>query len=295
LILYDPFNVGAGPTEYLAGDDSLGTNVLGGQNPASAPTAFYAGGWVQSGGDAQAVWDVAGLVYPLFPQSGGLITDSVQFSCCSFGRDGREIAGGLGSGDPRTIYQSFLIDFGSQGTDDPSQFGLRGYEMWNGGVGDMFKTVDISVNHFSGVNELTLSVTTASGTQSVLVDGGLTLQELEGVHLIVFKFEFERALADIVSVYLDPTDSVESNYTPAATLSVPTSDLFITHHGAISNFTFSGGGHVPGRFDELRWGDTFADVTPFLTPVPAPPTLGLFVLSLLGTFLTRRRGGRGSE
>jgi hypothetical protein len=186
-----------------------------------------------------------------------------------------------------------LIDFGSQGTDDPSQFGFRGYEMWNGGVGDTFKTVDLFVNHFSGVNELTLSLTTASGTQSALVGSGFTLEELEGVHLMVLRFQFDPVLADVVSLYLDPTDSVESNYVPAATVSAPSSDLFITHHSAISNFTFSGGGHVPGAFDELRWGDTFADVTPFLTPVPAPPTFGLFVLSLLGTLVTRRRGRRG--
>jgi hypothetical protein len=293
LILYDPFTTGAGPTDYLAGEDSTGTNVLGGQNPASAPTAFYSGGWIQSGGDAQAVKDIGSLAYPLFPQSGGQVTDALQFSCCSFGRSGRPIAGGLGvDRDPRTIYQSFLIDFGSQGTDDPSQFGFRGYEMWNGDVGDTFRTVSLFVNHFSGVNELTLSLATASGTQSALVGSGFTLDELAGVHLMVLRFQFDPVLADVVSLYLDPTDSVESNYIPAATVFAPSSDLFITHHGAISNFTFSGSGHVPGAFDELRWGDTFADVTPFLAPVSAPPTLGLFVLSLVGTLLARR-GRRG--
>ena len=98
------------------------------------------------------------------------------------------------------------------------------------------------------MRELTLAVTTtASGTQSVLVDGGgLTLDALAGVHLVVLKFEFDPALADTVSLFLDPTDSIEANYTPAATISVAESDLLITHHGAITNFTFSGGGHIPG-------------------------------------------------
>jgi hypothetical protein len=47
--------------------------------------------------------------------------------------------------------------------------------------------------------------------------------------------------------------------------------------------------HIPGT--ELRWGETFADVTPFLTevPVPAPASLGLLVLSVLGVAATRRR------
>jgi hypothetical protein len=293
LLVYDSFGVGGGPADYQAGDDGTGTNVLAGQNPATGPTAFYAGGWIQSGGDAQAVKNIGSLAYPLFPQAGGQIRETLQFSCCTFGRSGREIAGGLGGGrDARTIYQSFLIDFGSQGTDDPTQFGFRGYEMWNGGVGDSFKTVSLFVNHFAGVNELALAVTTLSGTQSVLVDGGgLTLDALAGVHLLVLKFEFDPNLADTVSLFLDPTDSIEANYTPAATVSAPNSDLFISHHGALSQFTFSGGGHVPGAFDELRWGDTFADVTPFLsvTEVSAPPSLSLFVLGALGLMATRRR------
>ena len=283
LLAYDGFKVGGGAGAYLAGDDSTGFNVLGGQNPVIGPTAFYAGGWIQSGGDAQAVFDIGSLAYPLFPSSGGQVTDSVQFSCCSFGRNGREIDGGLG-GDDRTIYQSFLIDFGTQGTDDPTQFGKKGYEMWNGGVGDSFLALDLFVNHFSGTNELTFALTTPSGTESELVNGGgLTLQALAGVHLVVLRFDFSDASADRVRVYLDPTDSNESNYTPAADISVATSDLFFTHHGGLANFTFSGGGHNPGAFDEVRWGDTFADVTPFgEREVPEPVTMALLAAGLAG-------------
>ena len=294
MLVYDPFTTGVGPADYLAGDDSTGTNVLGGQNPATGPTAFYSGGWIQSGGDAQAVKNIGSLAYPSFPQAGGQIQETLQFSCCTFGRNGRPIAGGLGEGrDPRTIYQSFLIDFGTQGTDFPTDFGFRGYEMWNGGVGDTFRTVELYMNHFEGVNELTLRVETPSGIQLVPVSGGgLTLEALEGVHLVVLKFEFDPDDPDSVTVYLDPTDSIEANYTPVASIDVADSDLFITHHGAGTNFTFSGPGHTPVAFDELRWGDTFADVTPFITAVPAPSTLAVFVVGILGLLAGRGRRAR---
>ncbi|MCK5744938.1 MAG: hypothetical protein KAH44_01940, partial [Oricola sp.] len=289
LLAYDPFNIG--PGGYVAGDEAAGTNVLGGQNPVIGPTPFYNGAWIQSGGDSQAVKDIGSLENPLFPQSGGQVQETVQFSCCSFGRSAREIAGGLGGElDPYTIYQSFLIDFGSQGTDDATQFGKRAYEMWNGGVGDAFLAVDLFVNHFAGVNELTLQVTTASGTQSVALNGGgLDLEDLLGTHLVVFRFDFSPGAADVVRVYLDPTTSIEADFAAAAMISVAASDLLISHHGAFTGFTFSGGGHLPGAFDEVRWGETFADVTPFLSEVPVPPAMALFAAGLLGAPLLRRR------
>lgn len=297
LHVYDSFSHDGDAASYLLGDESTGVNVLGGQNPATQPNpGFYSSGWIQSGGDSQAV-TTGSLHYPLFPFAGGRVADAVQFECCSFGRSGREISGGLGGGrDARTIYQSFLVDFGNQGTDDPTQFGKRGVEWWNGGIGDSFLAVDLYVNHFSGDTDFTLKVVTPSGTNSALLNGGgLTLENMSGTHLIVMKFEFNPAdgtdpLAttgddDVVSVYLDPTDSIESNWTPAAVVTVDTSDLFISHHGTLANFTFSGGGHNPGSFDELRWGDTFADVTPF---VPEPSTLMLLMFGASGLCWRRR-------
>jgi len=158
----------------------------------------------------------------------------VQFECCSFGRTGRPIAGGLGFGPARTIYESFLIDFGSQGSDDPAQFGLRGHELWNGGVGDSLLAVRLFVNHFEGVVDLSLQVTTASGSTTVPVSGGgLDLAALAGVHLVVIKYEFRPVLFDAVSVFLDPVVGAPEPGSADAQIGVAASDLFLTHHGAL--------------------------------------------------------------
>lgn len=292
LLAYDPFLYGDDPSagEYALGDESTGVDVIGTQNPVIGPTAFYFGPWIQSGGDSQVVKALPSLSYPdLLSGVGGVQQETVQFSCCSFGRTGREIDSGLGAGRNRTVYESFLVDFGSQGTDDPTQFGLRGHELWNGGVGDSFAAVQLYMNHFAGVNDLSLRVTTPSGSSIVPVaGGGLNLATLEtfngGTHLVVMKFEFAPGAADVVSVYFDPATGIEPAL-PDAQISVAASDLIITHQGAFSNFTFSGPGHIPGTIDEIRWGDTYADVT----PIPEPTTLSLLGLGLLALQRAARR------
>jgi hypothetical protein len=287
LFAYEPFEYGdvAVPSEgqYAVGNEDSGVNVLGGQNPVIGPTAFYTGPWIQSGGDTQVVKAVPSLAYPGFPLGvGGIQQETLQFSCCTFGRSGREIAGGLGAGvGPRVAYESFLIDFGNQGTDAASDFGFRGHELWNGGVGDSFRAVSLFLNHFQGVNELTLEVTTPSGTTLVPVGGGgLDLPALaltnDGTHLVVMKYVFGAGSPDVVSVFLDPMTPFEPP-TPDAEISVAASDLVITHQGAFTNFTFSGAGHVPGAIDEIRWADTWADAAPV---VPEPGTLSMLVLGL---------------
>lgn len=288
LLAYDPFAYGSDPAqgEYALGDENAGTNVIGGQNPTIGPTAFYSGAWIQSGGDAQVVKALPSLSYPGFAAGqGGIQQETVQFSCCSFGRSARAIAGGLGGGNARTIYESFLIDFGTQGTDAPTDFGLRAHELWNGGVGDSFLAVQLFVNHFSGINDLSLSVTTASGSTTVPVSGGgLNLNTLAGVHLVVMKYAFHPINPDVVSVYLDPVVGAGEPVVPQAQVSVPLSDLFITHQGAFSGFTFSGPGHIPGAIDEIRWGDTYGDVV--VVPEAAS---ALLLLVSIAAFLRRRR------
>jgi hypothetical protein len=288
LLAYEPFAYGDSPAqgEYALGDEDAGTDLLGGQDPLIGPTGFYAGPWEQGGGDSQVVKARRSLFYPgLATGQGGVQQETVQFGCCSFGRTGRPIAGGLGFGPARTIYQSFLIRFGSQGSDDPAQFGFRGHELWNGGVGDSFFAVGIFVDHFEDVTDLSLRVTTASGSTTVPVSGGgLDLAALAGVHLVVIRYDFRPVTFDAVSVFLDPVVGDPEPGSADAQIGVAASDLFITHHGAVSSFTFSGSGHVPATIDEIRWGDSFADVT----PVPEPGG-SLPVAAAAATLLGLRR------
>jgi hypothetical protein len=289
LLAYEPFRYGAPPEadEYLLGNEETGVGVLGGQDPLPGPTLFYGGPWVQSGGDAQVVKALRSLSHPgLQAPEGGVVQETVQFDCCSFGRSGRPIAGGLGTGPARTFYQSFLIDFGSQGTDDPTAFGLRGHELWNGGVGDTFLGVQLSLNSFSGINELSLRVITEGGETIVPVSGGgLTLDALAGDHLVVMKYAFHPIAADVVSVFLDPVVGDPEPDVADAQITVAESDLLLTHQGAVTNFVFSGGGHVPATIDEIRWGDTFADVT----PVPEPAASLLCAAAVAAVARLRRR------
>lgn len=287
LLAYDPFAYGdpPAPDQYAVGDEDAGTGLLGGQNPPIGPTAFYSGPWIQSGGDSQVVKALPSLAYPgLAAGVGGIQQESLQFDCCTFGRSARAITGGLGGGSSQLIYESFLIDLGLQGTDASTDFGFRGHELWNGGVGDAFRAIGLFVNHFSSISDLTLEVTTASGSaMAPLSGGGLDIATLAGVHLVVMKYEFNPISPDVVSVFLDPVIANGEPLVPAAQISVPTSDLLITHQGAYTQFTFSGSGHIPGAIDEIRWGDSFADVT----PLPEPGALAVLVGLVAG--LRRRR------
>jgi hypothetical protein len=331
LKVYDPLHTGGGPGQYNEGTDDAGPN-LGGQNPVTSPDpTFYSGGWVQAGGDNQAVKNKPSLKYPDFPHGGrGQQEETSQFGCCTFGRNGRPFGdvfglgqNGLGGGrDPETLYGSFLIDFGTSGTNPPwnpadptgpgSNEGKHGFEMWNGDPStdpDTKLAVALHYNFYTATYynggppnppntdfaQLTLGVKGLGGDVYAaghyqVVGSGYSREDLaatnNGTHLVVMKLEFNNAGGeDRVTVYLDPTDSIESNWTPAASVGVPAGELFITHHSAFSSFQFDGAGNNNGAIDEIRWGDTFADVTPF---IPEPSSLTLLLLAGLGLPLRRR-------
>lgn len=357
VLAYDPFLVGTDPSagEYAIGRkrpdpfNDIGGTLLAGQNPTITPpslpggTGFYIGPWADSSSQVVGQQGAGSLKYPEFPRTGKSVREfNSQFSCCIFGRTGRPITP-LGSGrGSRTIYNSFLIDFGNISSyridyldpngnpvdpndpvaiptpvNDPNDVnthdvnaGTRGYELWNGGIGDGNLATSVYFNYYAGVRQLSLLARYQNPSQdpndpnddflsqNAVLGAGYSIPDLaaqgNGVHLVVLKFEFNEtdgdpntsADDDVVTVYLDPTSSVEGDWTPAAALSVPTSNLAISHQSAYTQFSFTGNDQTPGAIDEIRWGDTFADVTPF---VPEPATLTLAGLSVVGMLLSRRR------
>ncbi len=293
LLAHESFLIGDDPSqgEYAAGDEDAGTDLLGGQDPTVGPTEFYFGPWLQSGGDSQVVRALPSLAFPGFAEGqGGVVQDTVQFDCCSFGRSARALAAPLGVGRrEHTIYESFLVDFGSQGSDDPTQFGKRAHEFWNGSLDASDLTLELFLNSFPGTNVLSLGIYTPSVAAVVPVNGGgLSLEALEGTHLVVMKFSFRVEDPDVVAVFLDPAPGAPEPAIANVQVSLLQSDLVLTHHGTLSNFTFSGATHVPGTIDEIRWGDTFEDVTPVPEPAVALP-LATAVLALIAAHRRRSR------
>jgi hypothetical protein len=316
LLSYDPFLVGANPAagQYQPGpENTAGFTALGGQNPTVSPPSqpggvgFYSGPWVQSGGDSQGVIDGT-LTYPGLQGSvggSGRVQELNENGCCTAGRTGRPIAGGgLGVGrSSRTIYESMVINFGQMGTDtDNGNIGKHAHELWNsadGTIGDGNLVTDFGFNYYGGgLTYLTVrgssDITNSTSNSANLLVGGNTVPGLSLMdgknHLMVLKFQFNPATGtgagpDVVSAFLDPIPGV-AEPAPNAQVTVAASDLFINYDGAYTQYQFTGGGHIPGAGDEIRWGDTFGDVTP---AVPEPASVVLMLVGAVGLFAVRRR------
>lgn len=100
----------------------------------------------------------------------------------------------------------------------------------------------------------------------------------------------DSTVADNAYLFLNPTLGVEPTISLADASSVGGFDFTVTRVRP-----FAGGLDAPNSrpwaelaIDELRLGETFADVTPF-TPVPEPSTWALILAGIAGLALMRRR------
>ena len=97
--------------------------------------------------------------------------------------------------------------------------------------------------------------------------------------MLVAKVTFG-AVTDTISLYVNPALGGGPPASPTVSLAVP-------HAATLSQFDVDYGSLSGGStmFDEIRLGQTFADVT----PVPEPSSLLLAGLAALGLHLKRRR------
>lgn len=253
LIAYDGFNYGP------AGSDLIGNN--GGLG--------FAGGWAGGGFNA-SIHDnydnaAGSLAFGSLLTSGQSVATSAQNAISGLTRS---LAAPLGDSGT-TRYLSFVIE--PRGTVHDGVF--------NGFFGVLFER--------SSEPEVFMGKPGGGSLEEyVIEDRGGSGQFSSGVSVvadvpafIVVKAEFGD-LSDIFTMYVNPTPGAPE---PAAGI-VKTVDL-----GAIEGLTFySTGAHA---LDELRLGETFADVTPVAANVPdsAPGLLGCAaLLGILG--LGRRLG-----
>lgn len=269
LKAYDPFRIGPTPAngEYVVTNTTTTpfTNPLAGQNPTigpatgTPPTSFFRDPWTV--GSAGGIVQATGLSYLGSPAIGG--------SATGYGRTERYFQTPWDATTNGTFYIGFSMNFGT--TTTPSM-GYRAFEIFPPNVvpGEN-RVFDLGYNEFfSSFGIVQQQPATAkmqfnvSGVAQQIVDGSPTSYLQDGsTHLVILKFELSTTANDIITLYLDPTTAVESDYIPNNTASVAS---FIA--GSLGYASFDNDGHGGTTvFDELRVGTTFADVVPEF-PVP---------------------------
>jgi hypothetical protein len=266
---YDPFLIGANPAagEYIettfVGDPAVATDPLEGQNPTIGPAnpSFFRDAWTL-GGAGQAVLGT-GLAYRGTPSPGGSIN--------GFGRTERYLNN---TGNPNavwddtttgTYYMSFVVNFGQIAPG--GNMGYRALEFFPVGVVPGENRIgDIGYNEYDGrggavqQNAATAKMTFNLYGYQIIDTAPDSYIEDGSNHLLVLKWAFTTDVnGDSISLYLDPP-SLDEPVIPSAVVTGINAQL-----GAIGAASF--GSAIAGtttQMDDIRVGDTFADVMPAL-------------------------------
>jgi len=175
-----------------------------------------------------------------------------------------------------TLYLSFLMSAAT----DTSEYALNTDNFHNANpLNAGFLNAGVSLTPSGGVTLNTNSFT--SGTYDT---GPRTAQSVTGlsgnagVNLFVLKLQFVAGVGDVVSLFLNPT--------VGAAEGTPTASITTTGDLAFNNANwYAGYNPGMGKLDEIRFGTTFADVT----PVPEPSTYAMLLLGAGALILFRRR------
>jgi len=224
----------------------------------------YAVGGLDSSGDAadpgwSEDWRGGGsIVAGSLVDGTGTLTTSGNQGNVDTGRNFRGLD--TAYGETGTVYLSFLQQYSATGA-------FYAFELHDGGDADGVRTLAIgagaSGNPYGAFSDVNGGSFTAFGSDPV-----------GSANLIVLKFTFGAGATDVVDIFLNPDPAAAE---PAATVTL-----------AAGNYAFDRLGFAQfvsrtQSIDEIRLGDTFADVT----PVPEPTSLVL--LGLGGVMMLRRR------
>ena len=285
LLFYDSFNYGPSGT-------SLGT--------AGSPT------WVKNGASPDpTVQSVGGLTFPGLQVSADTV--SLQY-------DGSGV--NLGSGAPAATDGTALVANGTQGYISGSFYYslLLKVTAIQVGTGNGFATGgNLTQGSFmAGLQTLTNTAAPAVGTSAapLLIRSGDGTQfsatyqlgtsktataadrqfytgqsfNVNDTVFVVLKYTFDSINGDSASLFLNPTPGSSE---PAAQLNVTTGTALTLHNGIRSFFVRNNSVEPDALLiDELRIGDTWADVTPAV--VPEPSATALAGMGLLTLFALRR-------
>lgn len=254
---YDPFLIGATPA---SGEYNVG-NL---QNQGPTVTGFT-GTWLNNTGPQVSA---TGLSYS--NGSGSLVTSGGSIATGDGGRVGRLLSAPVTDSSDTTLYMSVLLQLGTVTTD------YKSFELHNLGFDDTnHRTLQLGqANDF--INGATNYGIRLFGNDNLRLDLGAANTT---VNLFVIKFVLSTA---------DNGDSITVFRNPAMGGAEPG-----TNSGVLSNFNMTFDRTSLARFndfsviaaDEIRFGDSFADVT----PIPEPSSALLLVTAVLGLAIRRRR------
>ena len=255
---YDPFLTGSPPAN---GEYSTGNQNLAAQNPT---VTGWTGGWAVGASFNSSV-SATGLAYS--DGSNNLVTDGGSIFAAANSRVGRGLSAPATSSTTSTLYMSLLFQL--DGT-----VGYNAFEMHDGGFADTDRTIQLGVGGAgepaTNAGDFGLKVNNSSIADLGTADNN--------TNLFVVKFNFSNTgSGDSLSVWRNPT---LGGAEPTADATLSGFDL------TFDRTTIARFGNGTTNLDELRFGTSFADVTPIPEPSSA---LLIFLASVLGVASRRRR------
>lgn len=267
LIAYDGFDYSDG----VSLDVNAVTNLTGG-------TGWDSGGWVWSGGNQGAAQTNAsgGLTYGSLATTPGAMHWNTDTKRSGMYRN--TTAGDVVDTAPGvSVWMSFLLNIDSAGASDMADMGS-----WVG----FNKTTGNATNEgaIDGIQLLSWTASTSEYTVAAKMNnnyGAAVTLDADTTYLVVM---------ELLDTSPDGNDTLNLFINPAigAALGAPDSSVtgpYIGDNGIVGQVAATfGENEVVGFLDEIRMGDTFADVT----PVPEPSSI-LLILGGFGALYFLRR------